>query len=689
MTGVADRASWRRHFADILVSGDDREVDAATDAAVTALGRGADWGMANGAGKAAARQFRSATGGVRFAEPPRPPVNATWPRELAVRLFATPARWGWRAAEPPAPGPPPPPFQPRPAWVEPPRPDTSALRGKRSSAVSKLIWTAAVAVLVVVAYLAFQSTIEHQIRHAGSSARDVYNIAVIVVAVVLALAVLRALGGVRRAAADIRRFEQPYETLRSAERERHAQALREWEGAARRHAAEATEATREAQRRAGGPQWFPVRPAAEPTRVDVFGGDPRRHGWASLLVTLGSSVLAAGRRLTVLDFTGQDVGGGLLHVAAANGVRTRQEDLGPGTQLNLLAGVSRRDVAECLAYALTSRPERGDQRQERALITDTLHRVVGCLEEPITFARLAAGVRVLRQGGGGELLNPAEVGGLATHIGDIDQNEWTARQLRFVVSQLETLHGTASAPAHGRPLWTNDPVSVLTSGGGRDDRKDLVDRFVVQLALLAMAGGHRPGDWLVVSGADHLGAPTLEMLSDHARQAGVQLLLMIDQPQGELERTAGTGGVVCVMKMYNHRDASIAAEFVGKGHRFVVSQLTRQTGRSFTDGGGDSFSANTGHNDTQGQKRSSGSLSDSRGHTWTGTRNWSAADNLSTSTSSSRVYEFLVEPQEILGMPETAFLLVDNSGHGRQVVLADANPGISLLPRVATLPERS
>ena len=50
------------------------------------------------------------------------------------------------------------------------------------------------------------------------------------------------------------------------------------------------------------------------------------------------------------------------------------------------------------------------------------------------------------------------------------------------------------------------------------------------------------------------------------------------------------------------------------------------------------------------------------------------------------MYEFIVDPQEILGMPETAFILVDNSGQSRQVAMADANPGISLLDRVAVTP---
>jgi hypothetical protein len=164
---------------------------------------------------------------------------------------------------------------------------------------------------------------------------------------------------------------------------------------------------------------------------------------------------------------------------------------------------------------------------------------------------------------------------------------------------------------------------------------------------------------------------------------------MIDQPQGELEKTVGVGGAVCVMKMYNHRDANVAAEFIGKGHKFVVNQVTRQVGKSFADGGGDSFNATTnqGTNAKQnkfGTRGKGQGLSDSRGHTWTGTRTWQNTDNISTSSASGRVYEFVVEPAEILGMPETAFILVDNGGHGRRVIMVDGNPGICLLDRVAT-----
>ncbi|MGH3452164.1 MAG: hypothetical protein ACRDQW_15875, partial [Haloechinothrix sp.] len=196
---------------------------------------------------------------------------------------------------------------------------------------------------------------------------------------------------------------------------------------------------------------------------------------------------------------------------------------------------------------------------------------------------------------------------------------------------------------------------------------------------------------VIIAGAGHLGATTLRRVSQQARLARQRLVLMIDHPYGDLERLAGTGGAVCIMKMYNHRDATVAAEFVGRGHRFVLSQLTEQVGTSFTDGGGDSFSASTnaGASGKPGFFTERGrrlQWSDGRGHAWTGTRNFSLAQNVGSSRSTSRVYEFTVEPEQILSMPPTAFLLVDNTGPARRVVLADCNPGIALAERVSISP---
>jgi hypothetical protein len=409
-------------------------------------------------------------------------------------------------------------------------------------------------------------------------------------------------------------------------------------------------------------------------------------------VTLGTAVLGAGQHVTVLDLTGQDVAGGLLSVAEARGLDTRQVDLPEDSgYVDLLEDVPPAELPDTLARVLTGRPDGADVRHERALAADIINRLLASLDAPVTFGRLAAGVQVLRQATPeAGVLSVEEATRLAEHVGEFGRDEWTGKQLHLMVRQL-TMLGDISPDRSRQALWTGATCTVVTTAGTRDDRTALTDRLLVQLAEGALRPGGQISGLLVVAGADHLDAATLQQLSDHARLAGVRLVLMIDQTQGDLEKTLGTGGAVCVMKAYNHKDAGIAADFIGRDHKFVVSQVTRQVGKTFTDGGGDNFAASTsrGTSAKRGLVRERGrirGLTNSRGHTWTAARNWSLADNLSDSQTAARVYEFTVDPQQILGMPETAFILVDNTGNGRRVIMADCYPGICLLDRVALAP---
>ncbi len=714
----AMEAGWRRYFADSVISGDRGEIDAATRAALAAVGRGASETQAKEAGKAEARRYREslhhagALGrGPVFAGNASPmpsdsrmPGRASfaastedWPALFAPRLLAAPVRWGWQGAEtadPPPPVPAPLQLGPKPVWIEPPHPDVGPLHAQRSQATRNLVVRLTLAVVAFLAFGVYQATVASKVAHLGGrEATKVYGYLLPAAGILMGFWVLQALGAIRRASASIRAFQQPYLALRAAEKQRHQQALRQWGTAVRQYQAEQNAAQQALARHRSGPLWYPVHPVSEPTRVDVFGGDPHRFGWACLLVMLGTSLLVRGHRLTVLDLTGQEVGGELVRIAAAKGMRTRRTVLDEGSDVDLLAGLSQHDIAESLAYALTERAETGaasggEQREERALATEVFGQVLACLDQPLTFARLAAALRVLRRGGDVEALAPHEVGRLVDGIGEVDQNEWTGRRLRYWASRLDVLHRLAPAEGRPGPLWSRDDVSLLATPGGRDDRTELIDRLLLQLARQAMRVSGLLGSHLVVAGADRLGASTVAALSEQARAAGIRLVLFLDQPQGDIEKTVGTGGAVCIMKMYNHRDATIAAEFIGKGHKFVVNQVTSQFGRTFTDGGGDSFSANTtaGSNSTRKRMRNERGLSDSRGHAWTGSRNWSAADNIGTSTGRARVYEFITEPQSILGMAPTDFILVDNSGEDRRVLMANCYPGICVMDRVSSVP---
>jgi hypothetical protein len=221
------------------------------------------------AGPPAASPFVTDQSRVQTAERP------TWPAALAARLFAIPARWGWEPAALPAVAEPPPlPAPgPRPAWVEPPRPDTGELVRARSTAVTKLVWRIAFTIVVAFAFVVYRIAIQNQVQGYGSSALQVYIVVVVVVAAILFISLLRAVGRVAYAGRAIREFEQPYQQLRAAEKQRHEQAVAEWGQAARRHQQQDAAAAPDPD----GPLWFPVHPASDPARVDVFGGDPNRH----------------------------------------------------------------------------------------------------------------------------------------------------------------------------------------------------------------------------------------------------------------------------------------------------------------------------------------------------------------------------------------------------------------------------
>jgi hypothetical protein len=221
----------------------------------------------------------------------------------------------------------------------------------------------------------------------------------------------------------------------------------------------------------------------------------------------------------------------------------------------------------------------------------------------------------------------------------------------------------------------------------------------------------RPGTdtVLIVAGADHLGRDSLEELARQAHRADTRLVLLLQRLRGDThELLGGSDSAAMLMRLGNAREAATAAEFIGRGHRFVLSQMTEQVGRTFTAGTTTSHGGQESFSDSEsggvGMGVSMGSIGDipmpmvsgsanrtdtfttSRARTWQDTVSSSTADSITSGTTLDRVYEFTVEPTAIQALPATAFVLVEPAPGGRRVVMADCNPGISLLDRVAADP---
>jgi hypothetical protein len=187
------------------------------------------------------------------------------------------------------------------------------------------------------------------------------------------------------------------------------------------------------------------------------------------------------------------------------------------------------------------------------------------------------------------------------------------------------------------------------------------------------------------------------------------------------QRLGRGNAAVAFMRLGNAEDAKAASEQLGTEHRFVLSQLTDTIGLSVTDTTGSTYTSTTGSvsslatswSATEGTARSTG-----RGRTeaggllpWRGTlsRSTQASDSRGTSESESvsagiststawgmttskatgdseslaralqRSREFLVEQHELQQLPASAMIITYAGPAGRQVVMADANPGIGSL----------
>jgi hypothetical protein len=196
---------------------------------------------------------------------------------------------------------------------------------------------------------------------------------------------------------------------------------------------------------------------------------------------------------------------------------------------------------------------------------------------------------------------------------------------------------------------------------------------------------------LVLIGADEVHHRAIERLSTLCERRGIRLVLFFAHLRAESLRTIG-GGEVALMRLGNHQEATQAAEFIGRGHKFVLSGITRTLGGEDTHTLADTF----GESETRGGSnetiRSGRHISRRRGTNWSRTRNWSQTESVARGTnwsdaeSAQRVYEYAVEPRVLQDLPEYAMILVKGEGRGSVVQAVEVDPAIVTLPRVSMEP---
>jgi hypothetical protein len=432
-------------------------------------------------------------------------------------------------------------------------------------------------------------------------------------------------------------------------------------------------------------EWGAAAPSPGTRRVDVVGGT--MYGWEAVLTVFGGSLLATRGPMTLVDFTGEALSDELIQLAGTTGRTVRELRLPAQLgEFDLVAGMAPDELVDGLVEAMYGDAQ-GASRAERSQDALLLHEISGILAPDITMARLLAALRVLTDRPDQPALSAGESDRLLAL-----QPEQTRRQmhphLRRIEAFLRPLE-TMGVAASTAPAAT-DLTCLVAGGEGGNAQNELLKDLIVQWLTRRVRGADRLGS-LVLLGADEINHRVIERLSTLCERRGIRLVLFFAHLRAESLRTIG-GGEVALMRLGNHQEAAQAAEFIGRGHRFVLSQITRTLGGEDTHTLADTY----GEAETRGGStditRAGRHFSRRRGTNWSRTRNWSQTESVARGTnwsdaeSAQRVYEYVVEPRVLQDLPEYAMILVKGEGRGSVVQAVEVDPAIVTLPRVSMTP---
>lgn len=461
-------------------------------------------------------------------------------------------------------------------------------------------------------------------------------------------------------------------------------------------------------------------------RLDVFGGN--LWAWEALLTTYGTSTLAV-QPLLVLDLSREVVCRELVELAQAAWMGVDFQLL-PSRQSSstLLADMPPRDLVDAIVESMhggTPDASRADRSMDDRILT----KVCEALGDDVTLGRIAAALRALMgEPDDGGLLTREERRHIAGNLFTVEYRRQAHANLSRIESYVHPLEDLGTEPS-------KDGVGYLTcialDSQARNVRSELLTDLIVQWVTHRIAASRDSTPALIIAGADELARRHLERLSDACERRGVPLTLLFRRLRDASAEMIG-GGAVAFMRLGNHEDAARAADFIGRDHRFVLSQITKNVGgneshtSTDTHGEGDSethsTSRTTGTSRTWGTNRGSGttysggemfglfpdrsssyqrgsnrgggsSVSDTEGTSTSTSRNWSAAyayaegTNWSDADTTQRVYEYVVEPVTLQHLPDHALLVVTSApGGGRTITPVECDPAIVTLDRVTTGP---
>ncbi|MGY1761467.1 hypothetical protein ACI79G_04115 [Geodermatophilus sp. SYSU D00779] len=595
--------------------------------------------------------------------------------DLARVVLAPTERWGWEFVDPGVPRPSPL-LASEPRWAEPMGPDVRHIRDAQQRARYHLGRKIAIVVVIVLVSMSFASD-GGWLFFLGALGLGYYWFAPLLLAESRISKV--------RGEADQRRA-QAWQQFQ----EEHAR----WQRDVSAH--DAAEGARVSSRDA----FFPLELDPPPSRVDVFGGTGR--GWVNLLTTMGGSVLGSRTPMVMVDLTQHRLSAALQEVAGLRGLEVRRHEF-PDDLAALLSGLGSDELAEVLAEAVHTGRSGSDRQDLVPIGADLLRVVLRVLGGQVSARRIAAGLRVLDRtyfDDPDDILTFDERSRLSERVDLIGQTERTRDELGRLISAFDRLGAADGAQDAMDPavptLEADVPLLVLETAPGRSLVTDLVDAVLFHAVSGHVSNGSSwvVGRVVVVVGADRMGVRALEELHRQARRRRVRLVFLFEHLRDDLQQLiGGADSAALIMRLANHQEAEVAANFIGKGHKYVLGQVTRSLGETDTVGGGTSQTTTDTYSETFGRTVGNGSSRSyseaySVAQSFTASENWSRGTTTTHGTTDTRVYEFMMEPTQIADLPETAFVLIDYGLRGRRVVVGDSDPKYYLLGRVSDRPRK-
>jgi len=431
------------------------------------------------------------------------------------------------------------------------------------------------------------------------------------------------------------------------------------------------------------PEWASASPPA--LRTDVFGGSLR--GWQALLITHGTSILA-GQPLLVMDLSGQLASSELTAAAQAAAVPAAQYLLPADLdRCGLLSCLSPAQFADALIESIHAGAP-GGARADRAVDVRVLEQLAAALGGWITPARLAAAAQAaLGHPVPAGLLNAREemlIGGDLFPAAYRQQIAPNLVRLDAFLADLARYAGPAQAAPPRVPAYY---TCLALDAGARSARAEMLAALAIQWLTVQVSASRASAPAVIIAGADEITRPHLERLSDACERRRVPLTVMFRHLREDTLHLLG-GGTAAFMRLGNHAEAEQAASYLGRQHKFVLSQLTATLGgnqsytRSDTKGYGD---GNTSSRSWQEFHLGPGSRSrgTSTSRNWSTGQSWADGTSWSDATATQRVYEYAVEPAVLQNLPDHALLLAIRGRESPQLQAAECDPVIATLPGVS------